>query len=203
MPRVRPNSVLPSAAVDAPSPSLAVGSQNESYKPKVVEPSTTGDTVVIACKFPAGVRLQLYKDGEVPSGLRGEAGQKLVPGKLPVGPPVVVHGPRYHIGGSPHCEIIGGWALTRGVRRDFWMQWVQDNSKLQLVTEGLIRAFDTIEDARIECRRDRNIKTGMEPLAPLEGDKRIKSITDKNLGVEVTPGEDRTHEFVEDVAYDS
>ena len=84
--------------------------------------AVTGRTVVVACKIPQGLKLQLQHEIAVPE--QGTKEHRMIKQWVFGGKSYWVHGPAYPIAapkGFPRAPIVeGGYALTRGIPASFW-----------------------------------------------------------------------------------
>src|SRR5579859_2600940 len=91
---------------------------------KTIESSS--ETVVVACKIPTGLVLQLQREvTRVEDSRDGPIGRKYW---QKYGPSYTVNGPAYPVGTVPkgfprQPQIEGGYALTRGIPKKFWDEW--------------------------------------------------------------------------------
>ena len=157
----------------------------EQSKPSVRRRATGTDTVTVACNLPNGLILQLYTTEEnisfLPNGR--EIKEMLSTPDFSLG--------RWALNGMadfatmaqagrdiPDYRIIKGttpntgYALTSGIPREFWDEWLKRNSKSPLVTGNHVYAMDT-EDAAVGIARDfKNEKSGFQGLNQT-GDYRV------------------------------
>lgn len=123
-------------------------------------------TVTVACKLPMGMLLHLqqsYKDSEqTPNGVREVTRHRKV------GDGVTIAGPAMPVGepNAPQKQIVGGYALTRGVDADFWTQWLEQNKDASYVKNGIIFAAATRDAAEDKAEDQLKVKSGLEPLDP-------------------------------------
>jgi hypothetical protein len=132
-------------------------------KPDPIMPRST-DTVTVACKLPNGLRLRIFKMREISEQAPG--GPRTIEQSFQVGPTIVVRGPALPFGVVPSELIIGGYALTKDVPRDFWETWLEQNVDLDCVQKGLIFARKNTDDAVAKAKDRSTIKSGLEPLDP-------------------------------------
>lgn len=102
--------------------------------------SNSTATVTIGCKLPHGVHLDLTEHGK--------------PHR------------RYRIRGTNASGIIGGFGLTEGVPRDFWIEWLEKHKALDFVKNGLIFAYEEAASARDRAKDSAEIQNGLEPIDP-------------------------------------
>jgi len=164
------------AARNSPPAGDAPGAPSTHEKKVVGE---AGRTVVVVCKMPRGLYLQLHsytkQDVRVMGGgietrdvaIRDVDKLRLKPTVLPFGM-------------MPNYSIEAGFSINPGIPSDFWRKWMEQNSKLQLVEEGLVRGFDDEASARAYCREFEKKETGLEPLKQ-EGDLRVEKTNNPNL----------------------
>ena len=156
---------------DDVSPLPPVAAETEGGRPVVAKASTTapartGSTVVIGLKSPSGLMLQHFEKRlrvvATPSGVIEENQFERV------GEPFVLRGNARlnELQAAGMAEDSGGYALTPGVPRDLWVEWVGYNEHSDMVRNGMIFAADTMEDAAAEGRRRRDQRSGMERIDP-------------------------------------
>lgn len=144
-------------------------------------------TVVIACKHPHGLLLQLHAFSEVPEPVMG-GGTRTVKLAHPAGEPVHIHGPNAPFGEAPKAEVVGGYALTHGVPKEFWDKWCEQNKGCAILKNELIFAYEKGEDAKAKAKENKAVRTGMEPVNPAEPPRlgRHKVETDKDVSQVLT-----------------
>lgn len=155
-------------------------------KPKTTEPARTGETVTVALKSPHGIILQLHDQVEVSVPVMG-GGMRMETQFRPsadLGATFRLNGNAVPFGESPKHTIVGGFALTHGVPKDFWEAWLKQNPRLGIVTSNLIHAYDTVDAAAGEARDKRAVRSGLEPLnmSKNSGDPRIPKRKDMESG---------------------
>jgi hypothetical protein len=125
-------------------------------------PVSGTDTVTIACKIASGVQLRLFEWVEAAEPLPGGGtrtiklameretftlkGCALLHPALPQGP--------------------GGYALTHGVPRAFWEEWLKNNHDSMLVKNGLVFAANSEARATDQAKEQSELKSGLEPIDP-------------------------------------
>jgi hypothetical protein len=136
-----------------------------------------GEHVIVACKLPNGIILQLCEWTErTESGLGGIRTYKVWEKR---GDKYVVRGVTIPFGTVPTYAMAGGYALTSGIPRDFWEKWLEQNKDNQVVLSGLLFAHASQDDAEAQAEEGKAELTGMEPLA-LSMDPEVPS-TDHRL----------------------
>lgn len=156
--------------------------RDQAAKPEPIK--SNGATVVIACKIPQGVILQNYEavDGFEP--VFG-GGSRPIKSHQPVGPSVRINGCSRPLGSDPEAKrVIGGFALTFGVPKDFWDRWYAANQQLDMVKNGMIFAHES-ENKTVDQAKDmRTLKSGLEPL-DTEGKKPDGTYRDPRMPAKV------------------
>jgi hypothetical protein len=125
---------------------------------------TPGNTVTVGCKLPNGIIMQLSKmeptREPTAMGFRDiEIGRK-------VGKAVKIRGFATPFGMMPRSPIIGGYALTPGVDRDLFDEWMKQNADSELVKNELIFAHRQRSDVEVQARDNAKEKSGLEPMDP-------------------------------------
>ena len=135
--------------------------------PKQTAPASGTDTVSVACKVPGGWMLQLHEQraySEVtPMGHR-EYKQWYPIEEDNQGRPAQfrLNGPAHPQDQGPRCRVILGFAITKGVPRDLWERWLEQNKTLPAVRKGMIHEF--IDRGSIE--EFKGERTGLERINP-------------------------------------
>lgn len=142
----------------------------------------TSRTVCVALKFPRGLYLQLTKfvsqDMRV---MGGGIEKRQVP--MRVGEQVRLKPSILPWGAIPNYPIVEGFSLTRDVDAEFWRQYAEQNPGFEMITSGLLRAFDNEADATAYCREYGKLTHGLEPLDVhgKEMDPRVEKAYNPNL----------------------
>lgn len=158
--------------------------------------------VVVACKIPNGLILQLQRPFEKFEDTRNGPERRTY--NVFHGRRYVVRGPAYPVGtlpkgfaqAKPTPMIEGGYALTRGIPLKFWQEWLEQNKEADYVVapegaaHGMIFAYDDLDDAAAAAREQERLLSGMEPISTDEDaqgrltDRRVpKPITGSIAGI--------------------
>jgi hypothetical protein len=143
----------------------------------VAEPVKQSDTITVACKLPNGLLLRVFRFEDYTEQVLG-GGTKTSKRAIPIGEPVKINGnavphgraPRHKIvvpGGESEDEAVPfteGYALTTGVPRAVWEQWLAQNKDSMLVKRNLIYATDTVDRAESRALDQAAVRSGLEPL---------------------------------------
>jgi hypothetical protein len=140
-------------------------------KEPVAHAGATGtDTVTVGCKWPSGLVLALYGEQEVSEQTAaGPRSTKVFP-KLRE---YTVKGPAREKGKLANAPISGGYALTRGVPRDFMEKWLEVNAENPLVKNRIVIIGASPRRASDMAREMAEVRSGAEPLNPNGKDYRI------------------------------
>jgi len=119
-----------------------------SAAPNSTPPEASATTCVVGCKLPHGLKMQLRsKDGTIAE---------------------------FTIKGTNASRIVGGYGLTEAIPTEFMAEWLKRNAKHPAVVNGSIFMHSDGRNAEARAREGREIKTGIEPLDPIEHAKKFK-----------------------------
>jgi len=124
--------------------------------------ATKNNVVTVACKVPNGLLLRVFKmvpDREVtPTGYRNiERAEQ-------VGDIVRIYGPGVPKGETREYSIIGNYALTPNVNKDFFEEWLRQNGGHDAVKAGLIFANGNQSRVSDQAEEQKGVLSGLEPL---------------------------------------
>lgn len=131
--------------------------------------------VTVACKLPAGTVLQNYEMGDGTEPVLG-GGSRAVKIYRPVGNPVRIFGPAKPFGAESTVAIVGGYALTHNIDKDWWDAWYKANATTDMVKNKLVFAWEKRDRVEAVAKEQKSILSGLEPLNPstrIEGDRRV------------------------------
>ena len=157
------------------------------------EPATTGETVTVACKLPAGLLLRIFQKQKymepTQSGVMKETDVWVaIPGRQYAvrGTWAASAGQAYNQGNTAVAELLpGGFALTHGVPKDIWDEWYAQNKDTAIVRKGVVFAAPGMQAATVEAKQARNVKSGLEPLDPDKPAERMPGGVDRRLRVSI------------------
>ena len=156
---------------------MAVAEKKIGRPRKVIPPHApakkSGATVTVACHWPLGLQLRVFKPTLVSEQVMG-GGRKEVTEYHPTGDVVLIHGPGREIGADPKAPLSGGAALTYGVDADFFDLWLKQNAEHPAVKNKLIYARASTEQVVSDTKEMAGVRTGLEPINQ-DGDKRINA----------------------------
>jgi hypothetical protein len=125
--------------------------------------------VTVACKHPAGIIIRGMRKVMTAQQVIG-GGVRDVPEYQPTGEQFVIKGYAVPFGEQPNAPVAGGGlighALTHGVPRKLFEEWLDANADSELVKRGLIFAADSEHSARDKAKDFAKEKSGLEPLDP-------------------------------------
>lgn len=145
-----------------------------STRPTVAAAQKSTRTVVVACKVPTGLHLQLQRPVDRQEDTRDGPKPRTYWAKY--GKVYFVEGPAYPVGtlpkGFPRQPLTeGGYALTRGIPAEFWEQWVEQNKRSDFVVpqegaeHGLVFAYPDLDDTIAAAREQEHLLSGLEPIS--------------------------------------
>ncbi len=135
-------------------------------------------TVVVVCKMPRGLYLQLTELVKQDVRVMGGGIEKRDVA-MRVGEPVRLRPSVLPFGTVPNYPIVDGFSLTH-IDANFWKQWYEQNKNFSMLQEGLLCAFDDQASATAYCKEYGKLKHGLEPLAQ-SGDPRTEQPNNPNL----------------------
>ena len=128
------------------------------------------NTVVVGCKLPHGILLQLDKLIET----KGTDGKTVETKAIRIGD-------KYTLNGANSSKVIGGYGITRNIPADFFEEWMKQNADFQPVKAGLIFRQDSLDKAEDQAEEQTAVKSGLEGIDPKHPDpeKKIVPADDK------------------------
>lgn len=139
----------------------------EENQRRVSAPVHSGATVTVGCKIPNGIVMQLQQEEEVNLPVLGGGFKSVKENRPhPSAPTYTLFGNKTPIGHAPRCLIVGGFAMTPGLPKDFVVKWFDQNKNLDLVKAGLIIFRDTTDEARANAKEHSGLRSGLEAISP-------------------------------------
>lgn len=142
--------------------------------------------VIVACKIAVPwIDLQCCEERIVSENT--QTGPREIKQYAKTGPIVRIRGAAYPRGEAPEGfpdkpEMIAGYALTRGVDKDFWDKWVKQHAKAPYVISGMIMAWSKEDNLKDAVKERKGELSGLEPIARNKTD-----ITDARLPRSINP----------------
>ena len=121
----------------------------------------SGEKVTVACKLPHGMRLRLFKMVDSMENVAGNT-MRTVQRAQQVGPDVVIKGVAVEFGKEK--VLTAGFMLTPGIDKEFFDEWLRQNSEHDAVKNHLIFAASTRDAVESQASEHRKQKSGQEPL---------------------------------------
>lgn len=147
------------------------------------KPATGTATVNVACKISNGLILRVYEMQEDYEPVLG-GGQRKIDKAFQVGEDVVIHGnvldpEMFRSRKMPRYEHVGGYAITRGVPKDFWDLWLKQNADQPCVINKLVFGFESLDRVRDVASELEPVESGYEGIDPDNPGKKtgIRGIT--------------------------
>lgn len=150
MPRKTTAAALTAAAASAAAAPIAP-----------VKSGRAGAKVTVACKLSTGLVLQLYEMRDTMENVSGN-NSRVVKIAHPVGDPVTVRGTATPFGVQK--PLVGGYALTPNVDKEFFDEWTRQNKDHAAVKNGMIFARESRDDVEGMAEERADLKSGQEPL---------------------------------------
>ena len=121
----------------------------------------SGEKVTVACKLPHGMRLRLFKMVDAMENVAGNT-MRTVQRAQQIGPDVVIKGVAVEFGKEK--TLSSGFALTPGIDKEFFDEWLRQNQHHDAVKNHLIFAASTRDAVEGEAGDHKKQKSGLEPL---------------------------------------
>jgi len=136
-------------------------------------PRGDGDTVTVACNLPNGLILELFEMREEWEGAPN--GGRMVPRSRPKegAGRFVLKGNAINIEavlkGQADLSTVNGYALTTGVPKEFWEEWLSQNADQPYVKNHCVFAYGTSEaGTRDKAKEMKGQLSGFEPINPAD-----------------------------------
>lgn len=126
-----------------------------------VKSGKSGAKVTVACKLATGLVLQLFEMRDSMENVAG-GGSRLVKIAHAVGEPVTVRGAATPFGVQK--PLVGGYALTPNVDKDFFDEWMRQNKEHAAVKNGMIFAHESRDHVEGMAQEKAELRSGQEPL---------------------------------------
>lgn len=124
--------------------------------------------VTVASKLPMALVLQLceFSDVRLPDGRGGYVTEK---NARKVGEIVHINGTAYPRGETPEDwperpQMLAGYALTKGVDKEFWDKWCEQNKGFPALESGVLFAYDKPDAGAKMAREREKVDSGLGPL---------------------------------------
>ena len=166
--------------------------ERQSARIPATEPASSGETVCIACKLPNGLILRNFHMEKRLRPMIGDVVAEVVEA-IPDPETITLNG--FSIDyemlkkqRSLEKTLAGGFALTYGVPKDFWLRWLSANSDSAIVRNGLVFAADTEDRARGMARERAGVQSNLEPIDPDHPNDRMPKTPGIRMKIEAHTG---------------
>lgn len=124
-------------------------------------------TVTVASKFPMDFVLKLYDFVRRYEPVMGGGQREYKIAQIRRGAKeFIVQGNSWPQNKGPHQQINCGYAITSGIPRAFWDEWLTQNKEADYVVNGMIFAHAETASTMAEAREKEAEKSGLERLDP-------------------------------------
>lgn len=132
-------------------------------------------TVTVACKLPHGLVLRVFDKASVHEPMPG-GGTKPVARFQPRPQTVAIKGYlNKYKPGLPPAAVGSSYALTHGVDKEFFDEWMKQNAEHDAVLNGLIFADEKNDTVNGLVKDNADTRSGFEPVDPTKLPRRIES----------------------------
>lgn len=123
--------------------------------------------VTVALKHPNGIILRLFEMVETQEPVMG-GGFRTFKLARQKGPQVRINGNAHPQDKAPLQPLAGntGFALTYGIDKAFWDEWLAQNKDTDLVKNGLIFAHEKESNTTAQAKAHASLKSGLERMDP-------------------------------------
>ena len=128
---------------------------------------TGGATVSVASKLPMPLVLQLHDQVKKYEPVMGGGQREVIEYQKRFGAPTfTVEGNSFPQIKGPHQQLVGGYAITHGVPKAFWDEWLEQQGQSEIVVNNMIFAHEEAKSTTAEATEKSSLKSGMERLDP-------------------------------------
>lgn len=146
---------------------------------RITKVKKSAGTVTVCCKMPHGMLLRMFQQIDRVEPVLG-GGMRTFQINEAVGEPVHILGNAVGFGVVPRYQIVGGYAMTSNVNRDFFERWMDQNKEHPAVKAGLIWAATDQHEAIDAAEDNAGRRSGLEPLDPEKHG--VRNVTPNDLG---------------------
>jgi hypothetical protein len=133
-------------------------------------------TVTVASKFPMDFTLRLYDFVKAYEPVMGGGQREYKIAKLRRGAKeFIVQGNSWPQNKGPHQKLEFGYAITPGIPKAFWDEWLEQNEDADYVKNGMLFAHAETASTMAEAREKEKEKSGLERLDPKNLPKGIET----------------------------
>lgn len=133
-------------------------------------------TVTVASKFPMDFALKLYDMVEKQEPVMGGGFRTFRMAQQRPGTKVFyAQGNSFPQNKGAHQQIAAGFAITRGIPKAFWDQWIEQNRDADYVVNGMIFAFGEEASTIAKAKEMEKVASNLERLDPEKLPKNLKT----------------------------
>lgn len=141
-----------------------------------IKPRGYAETVTVACKLPNGLKLQVWRQEEYMETYVG--GHMPAKRAIPVDECYFLNGTAIDIAALTTNQgldkvVTAGYALTPGIRKEYWDEWLKQNAQAPYVTNKLVFAASNEMNARSMAKDHKTVRSGLEPIDPNNPSERM------------------------------
>lgn len=129
---------------------MAAGNrQRSNEQPHTVAPKTTKEVIAVGCKLPHGIHMDMRQAGMPTERVTLKGTNSLQSGAI------------------QRISMIGGFAVTENVPKDFFDAWMKNNKEHPAVKNGLIFHHKQLASV-VEMGKEREgeLRSGLDPIDP-------------------------------------
>jgi hypothetical protein len=124
-------------------------------------------TVTVASKFPMDFTLRLFDWVKRYEPVMGGGQREVrIAERRRGAKEFIVQGNSWPQNKGPHQQINFGYAMTPGIPKAFWDEWVEQNKEADYVVNGMLFAHAEGASTMAEAREKEKEKSGLERLDP-------------------------------------
>jgi hypothetical protein len=124
-------------------------------------------TVTVASKAPFDIILKLYDFTERSEPVLGGGSRTFKQSQERVGAPTfTVQGNSWAQNQGPHQQIVGGYAITHGIPKAFWDEWLEQNKGADYIKNQMIFAHEQASSVTSKATDQAEIQSNVERLDP-------------------------------------
>lgn len=129
--------------------------------------SPSNATVAVASKLPMDFILRLYTWVTRNELVMGGGSREVRVAEAARGTKeFIVQGNSWAQNKGAHQQIVGGYAITHGIPKAFWEQWLEQNKDADIVVNGMLFAHGETASTIAEAKEKEGQKSGLERLDP-------------------------------------
>jgi hypothetical protein len=133
-------------------------------------------TVTVASKFPMDFILRLYDFVKRYEPVMGGGTREVKIAERRRGSKeFIVQGNSWPQNKGPHQQLNFGYAITSGIPKAFWDEWLEQNKEADYVANGMLFAHAETASTMSEAREKEKEKSGLERLDPKNLPKGIET----------------------------